>query len=148
MWHPALAANSSEGLIRHRAVCTGVGDPWSTPLSGSMVVQVGPQQGTYEQRFSRASRKVRFKRSVAAPNRRGTTVTFQCGRSRFSGSHAVQTRRGCSNPSARRPIGSRRGNPWKSAINDGETPQEAVFHFPGRACRKLLTNHGKASTLC
>jgi len=35
---------------------------------------------------------------------------------------------------------------WKSAINDGETPQEAVFHFPGGLSDYLNETLGTAST--
>ena len=66
----------------------------------------------------------------AAPNRRGTTVTFHADAEIF-GHHRFKPARLFKSIRSKAYLFSGVEIRWKSAIDDGETPTEATFHFPG-----------------
>ncbi|MEL6690000.1 MAG: DNA topoisomerase IV subunit B [Pseudomonadota bacterium] len=108
----------------------GVGASVVNALSDSMVVQVARDRKLYEQRFSRGIPLGPVEEIGAAPNRRGTTVTFHAdeeifGKHRFKPSRLFQSIR------SKAYLFSGVEIRWKSAIAEGDTPQEATFHFPG-----------------
>ena len=69
----------------------GVGASVVNALSDSMIVQVARNKELYEQRFSRGLPQGPVEKVGAAPNRRGTTVTFHADPDIF-GSHRFQAR--------------------------------------------------------
>jgi topoisomerase IV subunit B len=123
----------------------GVGASVVNALSDSMVVQVARNKELYEQRFSRGIPQGPIQKIGAAPNRRGTTVTFHADEQIF-GSHRFKPARMFKSIRSKAYLFSGVEIRWKSAIDDGETPQEAVFHFPGGLSDYLNETLGKAST--
>jgi topoisomerase-4 subunit B len=114
-------------------------------LSDSMVVQVARNKDLYEQRFSRGIPLGPVQKIGAAPNRRGTTVTFHADADIF-GHHRFKPARLFKSIRSKAYLFSGVEIRWKSAIDDGETPTEATFHFPGGLSDYLTETLGSAST--
>ncbi|NIZ08906.1 DNA topoisomerase IV subunit B [Pseudooceanicola sp. HF7] len=108
----------------------GVGASVVNALSDSMVVQVARDRRLVEQRFSRGIPLGPVEEIGAAPNRRGTTTTFHPDAEIF-GSHKFKPARLFKSIRSKAYLFSGVEIRWKSEIDDGETPTEAVFHFPG-----------------
>ena len=108
----------------------GVGASVVNALSDSMVVQVARNRELFEQRFSRGLPLGPVERIGAAPNRRGTTITFHADEDIF-GHHRFKPARMLKMVKSKAYLFSGVEIRWKSEIDDGETPQEASFHFPG-----------------
>ncbi|MGR3703921.1 MAG: DNA topoisomerase IV subunit B [Paracoccaceae bacterium] len=123
----------------------GVGASVVNALSDLMVVQVARNKELYEQRFSRGIPQGPIQKIGAAPNRRGTTVTFHADEQIF-GHHRFKPARLFKSIRSKAYLFSGVEIRWKSAINDGETPQDAVFHFPGGLSDYLNETLGGAST--
>ncbi len=123
----------------------GVGASVVNALSDSMVVQVARNKELFEQRFSRGIPLGPVAKIGAAPNRRGTTVTFHADPEIF-GNHRVKPERLFKSIRSKAYLFSGVEIRWKSAINDGETPTEATFHFPGGLSDYLNETLQKAST--
>ena len=123
----------------------GVGASVVNALSDSMVVQVARNKELVEQRFSRGIPLTGVEKVGAAPNRRGTSVTFHADAEIF-GHHKFKPARLMKMVRSKAYLFSGVEIRWKTAINDGETPQEAVFHFPGGLADYLKETLGAAST--
>ncbi|MEP5730778.1 MAG: DNA topoisomerase IV subunit B [Sulfitobacter sp.] len=123
----------------------GVGASVVNALSDSMVVQVARNKELFEQRFSRGIPLGPVEKVGAAPNRRGTTVTFHADDQIF-GSHRFKPARLFHSIRSKAYLFSGVEIRWKSAISDGETPQEATFHFPGGLSDYLSETLGSATT--
>ena len=123
----------------------GVGSSVVNALSDSMVVQVARNKVLYEQRFSRGLPLGPVAEVGSAPNRRGTTVTFHADAQIF-GHHRFKPRRLFTLARSKAYLFSGVEIRWKSEIDDGETPTEATFHFPGGLADYLRENLGTAST--
>ncbi|MGH1355524.1 MAG: ATP-binding protein, partial [Thalassovita sp.] len=108
----------------------GVGASVVNALSDKMVVQVARNKELYEQRFSRGLPQGPVAKVGAAPNRRGTMVTFHADPDIF-GSHRFKPARLFKSIRSKAYLFSGVEIRWKSAIDDKETPTEATFHFPG-----------------
>ncbi|MEL6914260.1 MAG: DNA topoisomerase IV subunit B [Pseudomonadota bacterium] len=123
----------------------GVGASVVNALSDSMVVQVARDRKLYEQRFSRGVPLGPVAEVGSAPNRRGTTVTFHADAEIF-GHHRFRPARLFKSIRSKAYLFSGVEIRWKSAIADGETPQEATFHFPGGLTDYLNETLGTATT--
>ena len=123
----------------------GVGASVVNALSDSMVVQVARNKELFEQRFSRGIPLGPIEKIGAAPNRRGTTVTFHADPEIF-GNHRFKPARLFKSIRSKAYLFSGVEIRWKSAINDGETPTEATFHFPGGLSDYLNETLQKTST--
>ncbi|MGV6847012.1 MAG: DNA topoisomerase IV subunit B [Marinibacterium sp.] len=123
----------------------GVGASVVNALSDSMVVQVARDRQLYEQRFSRGLPLGPVEKIGAAPNRRGTTVTFHADEEIF-GHHRFKPARLFKSIRSKAYLFSGVEIRWKSAIDDGTTPQEATFHFPGGLADYLNETLGSATT--
>jgi topoisomerase-4 subunit B len=123
----------------------GVGSSVVNALSDSMVVQVAKNRELYEQSFSRGLPLGPVQKVGAAPNRRGTDVTFHADEEIF-GHHRFKPKRLFTLARSKAYLYSGVEIRWKSAIDDGETPLEATFHFPGGLRDYLGETLGKAST--
>ena len=108
----------------------GVGASVVNALSDSMVVEVARNKALYEQRFSRGLPLGPVKKTGATQNRRGTTITFHADEEIF-GHHRFKPARLFKMVRSKAYLFSGVEIRWKSAIDDGETPVEATFHFPG-----------------
>ena len=123
----------------------GVGASVVNALSDSMVVQVARDRKIVEQRFSRGVPLGPVREIGQAPNRRGTTTTFHADEQIF-GHHRFKPARIFKMVRSKAYLFSGVEIRWKSAIADGETPQEATFHFPGGLADYLSEQLQKAST--
>jgi topoisomerase-4 subunit B len=123
----------------------GVGASVVNALSDSMVVQVARNKELFEQRFSRGIPLGPIEKVGAAPNRRGTTVTFHADEQIF-GAHRFKPSRLFNSIRSKAYLFSGVEIRWKSAIADGDTPQEATFHFPGGLSDYLSETLGKSTT--
>ena len=108
----------------------GVGASVVNALSDSMVVEVARGKELYEQRFSRGLPLGPVKKLGPVQNRRGTAVTFHADEEIF-GHHRFKPARILRMARSKAYLFSGVEIRWKSAIDDGETPLEATFHFPG-----------------
>ncbi|MBD0865385.1 MAG: DNA topoisomerase IV subunit B [Rhodobacteraceae bacterium] len=123
----------------------GVGASVVNALSDSMVVQVARNRKLFEQRFSRGRPLGPIQQIGTAPNRRGTLVTFHADAEIF-GKHQFKPARLFKSIRSKAYLFSGVEIRWKSAIDDGETPTEAAFHFPGGLADYLSETLGSAST--
>ncbi|WP_226549689.1 DNA topoisomerase IV subunit B [Celeribacter naphthalenivorans] len=123
----------------------GVGSSVVNALSDLMVVQVAKNKELFEQRFSRGIPEGPVEKIGAAPNRRGTSVKFHADAQIF-GSHRFKPKRLFTLARSKAYLFSGVEIRWKSEIDDGETPTEATFHFPGGLADYLSETLGTAST--
>jgi topoisomerase-4 subunit B len=123
----------------------GVGASVVNALSDSLVVEVARNKELYEQRFSRGVPLGPVTKVGAAPNRRGTSVTFHADEEIF-GHHRFRPARLLKMVRSKAYLYSGVEIRWKSAIDDGETPMEATFHFPGGLADYLSESLAGAST--
>ena len=122
----------------------GVGSSVVNALSDIMVVQVAKNKELFEQSFSRGIPQGPVEKVGAAPNRRGTSVTFHADEQIF-GSHRFKPARLFKLVRSKAYLFSGVEIRWKSAIDDKETPTEATFHFPGGLKDYLTEVLGKSS---
>ena len=123
----------------------GVGASVVNALSDTMVVEVARNRELYEQRFSRGIPLGPLKKIGAAPNRRGTTLTFHADAQIF-GKHKFKPSRLFNSIRSKAYLFSGVQIRWKTQIHDGETPNEASFHFPGGLADYLSETLGNANT--
>ncbi|OIQ36075.1 MAG: DNA topoisomerase IV subunit B [Roseobacter sp. MedPE-SW] len=122
----------------------GVGSSVVNALSDSLVVQVAKNKELFEQRFSRGLPLGPVEKVGAAPNKRGTFVTFHADEQIF-GSHRFKPKRLFTLVRSKAYLFSGVEIRWKSEIDDKETPVEATFHFPGGLKDYLTEVLGKSS---
>ncbi|MFN3954672.1 MAG: DNA topoisomerase IV subunit B [Pararhodobacter sp.] len=108
----------------------GVGASVVNALSDHMRVEVARNRELYAQEFSRGVPQGPVVKVGPAPNRRGTTVTFHADEQIF-GHHRFKPARLFKMVRSKAYLFSGVEIRWKSAIAEGDTPQEATFHFPG-----------------
>ncbi len=123
----------------------GVGASVVNALSDSMIVQVARDRRLVEQRFSRGIPLGPVEEIGSAPNRRGTTTTFHADEQIF-GHHRFKPARLFKSIRSKAYLFSGVEIRWKSAIDDGATPTEATFHFPGGLADYLKETLGTSST--
>jgi topoisomerase-4 subunit B len=108
----------------------GVGSSVVNALSDLMVVQVARDRELYEQSFSRGIPQGPVQKLGPTQNRRGTTVTFHPDPEIF-GHQTLKPARLYKMARSKAYLFSGVEIRWRSALPDGDTPQEATFHFPG-----------------
>ena len=123
----------------------GVGSSVVNALSDRMDVEVARNKELYAQSFSRGKPMGPIARIGPTPNRRGTTTTFHPDPDIF-GSQTFRPSRLLRMVRSKAYIFSGVEIRWKSAIPDGDTPMEAVFHFPGGLADFLGDQLEKTST--
>ncbi len=123
----------------------GVGASVVNALSDHLRVEVARNRTLYAQEFSRGLPQGGLQNLGAAPNRRGTQVSFHADEQIF-GSHRFKPARLFKMVRSKAYLFSGVEIRWKSAIDDGETPQEATFHFPGGLADYLGEVLGNAVT--
>ncbi len=123
----------------------GVGASVVNALSDSLVVQVARNKEIYEQRFSRGVALGPIAKIGSATNRRGTTFTFHADAEIF-GHHKFKPARLFKSIRSKAYLFSGVEIRWRSEIDDGETPTEATFHFPGGLSDYLHETLGTATT--
>jgi len=123
----------------------GVGSSVVNALSDSMVVEVARNKELYEQRFSRGTPLGPVRKIGAAPNRRGTAVTFHPDAEIF-GSLQFRPSRLFKMVRSKAYLFSGVEIRWKSAVEDGDTPLEATFHYPNGLADFLALSMEGATT--
>ncbi len=108
----------------------GVGISVVNALSDVLRVEVARNRTLYAQEFSRGLPQGPLEVVGQAPNRRGTTVTFHPDAQIF-GPLSLKPARLLKMVRSKAYLFSGVEIRWKSEIDDGTTPTEAVFHFPG-----------------
>ena len=108
----------------------GVGASVVNALSDSLVVEVARNRELFVQRFSRGVPLGPVEKAGPAPNRRGTSVTFHADEQIF-GHHRFKPARLLKMVRSKAYLFSGVEIRWKSAVAEGDTPLEAIFHFPG-----------------
>lgn len=134
----------TEGAYQTSGGLHGVGASVVNALSDLMTVQVARNKELFEQRFSRGVPQGPVEKIGAAPNRRGTTVTFHPDEQIF-GHHRLKPARLLKMVKSKAYLFSGVEIRWKSEIDDGETPLEATFHFPGGLADYLSEVLGSSS---
>jgi len=114
----------------------GVGSSVVNALSDLMRVEVARNRELFAQEFSRGKPKGPVGKVGAAPNRRGTSVTFHADPEIF-GSQRMKPARLYKMTRSKAYLFSGVEIRWSSEIDDGETPREAVFHYPGGLAQYL-----------
>ncbi|MFA5580735.1 MAG: DNA topoisomerase IV subunit B [Paracoccaceae bacterium] len=123
----------------------GVGASVVNALSDHMRIEVARNRELFVQEFSRGIPQGPLHKAGAAPNRRGTSVTFHPDPEIF-GALRLKPARLFKSIRSKAYLFSGVEIRWKSAVDDGETPQEATFHFPGGLADYLAETLGGAST--
>ena len=108
----------------------GVGASVVNALSDHLRVEVARNRELYVQEFSRGIPQGPIEKVGPAPNRRGTTFTFHPDPEIFGTQH-LKPARLLKMARSKAYLFSGVEIRWKSAVPDGDTPMEAVFHFPG-----------------
>ncbi len=123
----------------------GVGISVVNALSDHVRVEVARNRELFAQEFSRGIPQGPVQAVGTTPNRRGTTITFHADEQIF-GSHRFKPARLMKMVRSKAYLFSGVEIRWKTAIDDGETPIEAIFHFPGGLSDYLMETLGNAAT--
>ncbi|WP_424964956.1 DNA topoisomerase IV subunit B [Dinoroseobacter sp. S375] len=123
----------------------GVGSSVVNALSDHLRVEVARNRELYAMEFSRGVPSGPLEKIGAAPNRRGTAVTFHPDPEIF-GSLRLKPARLFKMARSKAYLFSGVEIRWKTAIDDGDTPAEATFHFPGGLSDYLSETLGQAAT--
>jgi topoisomerase-4 subunit B len=123
----------------------GVGSSVVNALSDHLRVEVAQSKELYAMEFSRGVPQGKLAKIGAAPNRRGTSVTFHPDPEIF-GALKLKPARLFAMARSKAYLFSGVEIRWKTAIKDGDTPLEAKFHFPGGLADYLSETMGGATT--
>ncbi|NBZ87130.1 DNA topoisomerase IV subunit B [Stagnihabitans tardus] len=123
----------------------GVGSSVVNALSDRLEVEVAKNKELYRQSFSRGKALAPIAKVGAAPNRRGSSITFHPDPQIF-GSQSFRPSRLLKLVRSKAYLFSGVEIRWKSAVADGDTPMEAVFHFPGGLADYLSDTLEKTTT--
>ncbi|WP_299687533.1 DNA topoisomerase IV subunit B [uncultured Tateyamaria sp.] len=108
----------------------GVGSSVVNALSDHLRVEVARNRELYAMEFARGVPQTKLEKIGAAPNRRGTAVTFHPDADIF-GSLKLKPARLFKMARSKAYLFSGVEIRWKTSVADGDTPMEATFHFPG-----------------
>ncbi|SFE47914.1 DNA topoisomerase IV subunit B [Sulfitobacter brevis] len=123
----------------------GVGSSVVNALSDHLRVEVARNRELFAMEFSRGIPQGKLEKIGAAPNRRGTAVTFHPDPDIF-GALTLKPARLFAMARSKAYLFSGVEIRWKCEIADGDTPQEATFHFPGGLSDYLNETLGSATT--
>ncbi|WP_375261039.1 DNA topoisomerase IV subunit B [Palleronia sp.] len=123
----------------------GVGISVVNALSDHVRVEVARDRQLMAQEFSRGKPTGPIAPAGAAPNRKGTSVTFHPDAEIF-GTLKLKPARLFKMIRSKAYLFSGVKILWKSQIDDGETPTEATFHFPGGLSDYLRETLGQSAT--
>ena len=123
----------------------GVGISVVNALSDRLRVEVARNRELFAQEFSRGIPQGPVQSIGATANRRGTSLTFHADEQIF-GPHRFKPARLLKMVRSKAYLFSGVELRWRSAIEDGDTPMEATFRFPGGLADYLKETLGAAST--
>ena len=133
----------------------GVGVSVVNALSDELTVEVARDRQSWTQSFSRGKPVTKLKPNGAAPNRRGTTVTFHpdpeiFGKQLFSPERLYRMARSKAYLFRGVEIRWRCDKSWLPRMSDkggGTVPEEESFHFPGGLKDYLTSEIGERPTV-
>jgi len=123
----------------------GVGSSVVNALSDHLRVEVARNKELFAMEFSRGIPQGKLAKVGAAPNRRGTSVTFHPDAEIF-GALKLKPARLFAMARSKAYLFSGVEIRWKCGQDDGETPREATFHFPGGLSDYLNETLTKSTT--
>ncbi|MGB3247174.1 MAG: DNA topoisomerase IV subunit B [Sulfitobacter sp.] len=123
----------------------GVGSSVVNALSDHLRVEVARNKELFAMEFSRGIPQGKLEKIGAAPNRRGTAVTFHPDPDIF-GSLKLKPARLFAMARSKAYLFSGVEIRWKCGQTDGDTPLEATFHFPGGLSDYLNETLGASTT--
>jgi len=123
----------------------GVGSSVVNALSDHLRVEVARNKELFMMEFSQGIPQAPLAKIGAAPNRRGTAVTFHPDPEIFGGL-TLKPARLFQMARSKAYLFSGVEIRWKTEIEDGDTPLEATFKFPGGLADYLNETLGKATT--
>ena len=123
----------------------GVGASVVNALSDSLKAEVSKNKQIYEQSFSRGIPLGPVTKIGETNNKRGTIIKFHPDPEIF-GNHKFKPKRLISMARSKAYLFSGVEIKWKTEIDDGETPLQATFHFPGGLSDYLNERLGSSST--
>ena len=123
----------------------GVGSSVVNALSDHLRVEVAQNKELYAMEFSRGVPKGKLAKIGAAPNRRGTAVTFHPDEEIF-GKLTLKPKTLFRMARSKAYLFSGVEIRWKTGINDGDTPLDATFKFPGGLADYLTETMSGATT--
>ncbi len=123
----------------------GVGATVVNALSDRLRVEVARNKELFAQEFSRGIPQGGLQKLGPTQNRRGSTVSFHPDAEIF-GHHRMKPARLFKMVRSKAYLFSGVEIRWKTAIDDGETPGEATFHFPGGLADYLGETLGSSTT--
>ena len=123
----------------------GVGVSVVNALSDVLRVEVARNKELFAQDFSRGIPQGPVEKLGPTQNRRGTSVTFHADEEIF-GHHRFKPARLFKMVRSKAYLFSGVEIRWKSEVDDGETPTEATFHFPGGLSDYLSETLGGTTT--
>ncbi|MEO0992113.1 MAG: ATP-binding protein, partial [Pseudomonadota bacterium] len=123
----------------------GVGVSVVNALSDHVRIEVARNRELFAQEFSRGIPQGPVQSLGPTPNRRGTTVTFHADAEIF-GRHTMKPARLFKMARSKAYLFSGVEIRWRSEIDDGETPVEASFRFPGGLADYLSETLSGATT--
>lgn len=123
----------------------GVGSSVVNALSDHVRVEVARNRELFVQEFSRGVPRGPVVKAGPAPNRRGTSFTFHADPEIF-GAQLLKPARLFKMVRSKAYLFSGVEIRWKSAVEDGETPAEATFHYPGGLAQYLADTLDKTTT--
>lgn len=123
----------------------GVGSSVVNALSDHLRVEVAKNKELFAMEFSRGVPQGPLEKIGAAPNRRGTAVTFHPDEQIF-GALKLKPARLFKMARSKAYLFSGVEIRWKTEIDDGETPTTATFKFPGGLADYLAETLGGSTT--
>ena len=123
----------------------GVGSSVVNALSDRLDVEVALNKELWTQSFSRGKPLAPIRKVGPVQNRRGSAITFHPDPDIF-GSQTFKPHRLMRMARSKAYLFSGVEIRWKSAVPDGDMPQEATFHFPGGLADFLSDQLDKATT--
>ncbi len=123
----------------------GVGSSVVNALSDHLRVEVARNKELFAMEFSRGVPQAPLAKIGAAPNRRGTAVTFHPDADIF-GPLKLKPARLYKMAESKAYLFSGVEIRWKTGINDGATPATATFKFPGGLSDYLTQTLGQSTT--
>ena len=125
----------------------GVGVSVVNALSDHLVAEVARDKVLYRQEFQRGIPQGKLKKVGSVHNRRGTTIRFHPDAEIFGKKAAFKPAKLFAMSRAKAYLQPGVEIRWSSEIDDGKTPQEAVFHFPNGLADFLSAQIGDKPTL-
>jgi len=125
----------------------GVGVSVVNALADHLIAEVARDKTLYRQEFARGKPQGPLRKVGSVHNRRGTTIRFHPDADIFGKKARFKPAKIFAMSRAKAYLQPGVEIRWSSEIDDGKTPKEAVFHFPGGLADYLRGELGEKPTL-